>query len=103
MGGGIIHFENALAGVQQYIIKCEASVQQCMQTVCSSALVAVKHICNDTKASKLVVIKELIPMVNFLTSAHVRINLVEVIQNMELALARLLVFSKAVVERGYNI
>lgn len=25
MGGGIIHGENALAGVQQYIIKCEAS------------------------------------------------------------------------------
>lgn len=30
MGGGITPDVNALAGVQQYIIKCEASVQQCM-------------------------------------------------------------------------
>lgn len=30
MGGGIIHDENALAGVQKYIIKCEAPLQQCM-------------------------------------------------------------------------
>lgn len=29
MGGGIICDEDALAEVQQYIIKCEASVQQC--------------------------------------------------------------------------
>lgn len=28
--GGIINDENALAGVQQYTIKCEVSVQQCM-------------------------------------------------------------------------
>lgn len=45
MESGIINDENTLAGVQQYIIKCEASVQQfCMSAVCSSALLAVKHI-----------------------------------------------------------
>lgn len=58
------------------------------------------HISNDTKISKLVVIAQVIPMINFLTRAHVRVSLVEVIQNMELAL---LVFSKALVERGYCI
>lgn len=42
-------------------------------------------------------------MINFLTRGHVRISLVEVILNMELALAKLLVFSKALVERGYCI
>lgn len=44
MESGIINDENTLAGVQQNIIKCEASVQQCMSAVCSSALLAVKHI-----------------------------------------------------------
>lgn len=44
MGGGITPDESALAGVQQYIIKWEASVQQCMRTVSSSALLAVKRL-----------------------------------------------------------